>query len=142
MNCLLSQGTFAGQKPSVYTLHERQAIVNSLKQVVKSAGKWSRSETVSMLVLIVLGGLFVAAGICHFTVRPQHFSLGWDLLGCGAATLAAFLMLLISDYVLHHAFLIFIPWCLFILYLGFVEPHFGVGMGVALWGMLGMQLRS
>jgi hypothetical protein len=95
-----------------------------------------------MLVMIVLGAMFAAAGIYHFTVRVQHFSLWWDLLGCGAATLAAFLMLLISDYVLHHAFLIFIPWCLLILYLGFVEPHFGVGTGLALWGMIGMQLRG
>jgi hypothetical protein len=116
--------------------------VSSLKQVLKNAGNWSRSELGFMLVLIILGTLFIAGGIYRFTVRPHHFSLGWDLLGCGAATVAAFIMLLISDYVLHHAFLIFIPWCLFILYLGFVEPHFGVGMGLALWVILVGQMRG
>ena len=95
-----------------------------------------------MLVLIVLGALFIAAGIYHFAVRPQHFSPWWDLLGCGAATVAAFFMLFICDYVFHHAFLIFIPWCLLILYLGFVEPHFGVGMGLALWVILASQMRG
>jgi hypothetical protein len=116
--------------------------VSLLKQVLKNAGKWSRSELGFMFVLIILGALFIAAGIYHFTVRPQHFSLGWDLLGCGAATVAAFLMLFISDYVFHHAFLVFIPWCLLIFYLGFVEPHFGVGMGLALWVILVGQMRG
>ncbi len=117
-------------------------MVSSLKQVLRGAGKWSRSELGFMFVLIILGASFIAGGIYRFTVRPQHFSLWGDLLGCGAATLAAFIMLLISDYVFHHAFLIFIPWCLFILYLGFVEPHFGVGMGLALWVMLVGQMRG
>ena len=116
--------------------------MSSLKQVLKNAGKWSRGELGFMLVLIILGALFIAGGTYRFTVRPQHFSLWWDLVGCGAATLAAFIMLLISDYVFHHAFLIFIPWCLFILYLGFVEPHFGVGMGLALWVILVGQMRG
>jgi hypothetical protein len=66
----------------------------------------------------------------------------WDLVACGAAAPAAFIMLLIADYVLHHAFLIFVPWCLFILYLGFIEPHFGVGVGLALWVMLARQMRN
>ena len=48
----------------------------------------------------------------------------------------------VTDYVFHHAPLIFIPWFILIIYFAILQPHFAVGLGIALWWMLASQLRG
>ena len=76
------------------------------------------------LVMVVTGAFFIAVGIHRFWVRPEHF--GWpSVLGCVAGAFAAFFLLLMSDYVFHHAPLVFIPWFIFLIYFAFLQPHLG-----------------
>ncbi len=87
------------------------------------------------------GAFFIAAGIHRFVVRPEHFGV-LSVLGCVVAAFGAFFLLLITDYVFHHAFLVFIPWFIALIYFAIIQPHLGVGLGLALWFMLVSQLRS
>jgi hypothetical protein len=93
------------------------------------------------LGMAATGAFFVAMGIHRFRVRPEAF--GWlSLLGCGVAAFGAFFLLLITDYLLHHAPLVFVPWVILLIYFAIIEPHLGVGLGAALWFMLATQLRG
>ncbi len=87
------------------------------------------------------GAFFIAAGIHRFVVRPEHFGV-LSVLGCVVAAFGAFFLLLITDYVFHHAFLVFIPWFIALIYFAIIQPHLGVGLGLALWFMLVTQQRS
>jgi len=91
--------------------------------------------------MIVTGALFILLGIHRFWVRPEPFSF-LSLLGCAAGAAGSFFLLLVTAYVFHHAPLVFIPWFIFIIYFAFIQPHFAVGLGLALWGMLASQLRG
>jgi hypothetical protein len=100
-----------------------------------------RSEMTPAVVMMVVGALFVAAGIHRFWVRPERFGLP-ALLGCVVGAFAGFFLLLITDYVLHHAPLVSIPWSIALVCGALVQPHLAVGLGVALWFMLASQLRA
>jgi hypothetical protein len=113
----------------------------SRKQVMTISRDCFRGEKGFALFLIVLGAFFLAVGIHRFWVRPEHFTMP-NFLGCVAGALGAFFLLLIADYVFHHAPLAFIPWIIFLIYLAFVQPHFAVGLGLALWFMLATQLKG
>ena len=113
----------------------------SLKQGITNCKRWFLSEKGFALVLIVMGAFFIAVGIHRFGVRPEHFG-ALNLLGCGVGALGAFFLLLVTDYVFHHAPLVFIPWFIFLIYFAFVQPHFAVGLGLALWFMLASQMRG
>ena len=113
----------------------------SLKQLMTRGKHWFLSEKGLALVMIVAGALFVALGIHRFWVRPEHFGL-LSVLGCVVGAFGGFFLLLITDYVLHHAPLVFIPWFICLVYFAFIQPHLAVGLGVALWFMLASQLRS
>src|SRR5579863_5666905 len=91
------------------------------------------------LFLALLGGLFFILGVYRFYSRPQHFGL-LDLLGCVVGAFGGFFLLIIADYLLHHARLVFIPWMIVISTYSAYEPHLSVGLGAALWFMLATQL--
>ena len=115
--------------------------MGSLKQIMTGARHWFLSEKGYALGMIILGAFFVASGIHRFIKRPEHYGL-LDLLGCVVGAFGGFFLLLLTDYLLHHARLVFIPWLIFLVYFAIILPHFGVGLGLALWYMLGSQMRS
>jgi hypothetical membrane protein len=116
-------------------------IMSSPKVGIKAIGRRLSDEWVFALVMIIIGALFIALGIYRFRVRPEHF--GWpNVLACLVGALGAFFMLLVSNYVYHHAPLVFIPWFIFLVYIAFINPYLAAGMGLALWGMLAAQLSG
>jgi len=113
----------------------------SIKQVMIKGKHWFLSEKGFALGMSVTGALFIALGIRRFCVLPGH--LGWpDILGCVAAAFGAFFLLLITDYLLHHARLVFIPWFVSLIYFACIQPHFAVGLGLALGFLVVSQIRS
>jgi hypothetical protein len=116
-------------------------MIARLERWMTGCKHWFLSEKGVALVMIVTGALFIALGIYRFWLRPEHFTL-LSFLGCVVGAWGAFFLLLITDYVLHHARLVFIPWFISLIYFSFVEPHLAVGLGLALWYMLASQLRG
>lgn len=116
-------------------------IVISLNRAVTACKHWVLSEKGYALVMIIFGAFFVVFGVHRFWVRPEQFGLP-NILGCVVGAFAGFFLLLITDYLLHHARLVFVPWCLCLIYFAIIQPHLGVGLGLALWYMLFTQLRS
>jgi hypothetical protein len=115
--------------------------MSSLKHPMTNRKLWILSENGNVLVMILAGAFFIALGIHRFCLRSEHLRL-WDLLGCVVGAFGGFFLLLIADYLLHHARLALIPWITFLLALAFTEPHAAVGLGLALWYMLGSQFTS
>ena len=111
------------------------------KHIMTNCKRWILSEKGVALALATIGTLFVATGAHRFWVRPEHFGLP-DLLGCVAGAFGGFFLLLLTDYLLHHARLVFIPWLIVFIFFAVVEPYLGVGLGVALWFTLASQLRN
>lgn len=103
--------------------------------------KWLRREGSGAILMIVLGSIFLALGVHGFRIRPARFSFV-DLLGCVVGAFGGFFLLLICDYLLHHARLIFIPWVLGIVVVAAFEPHLSVGLCVSLWIILATQYGS
>ena len=124
-----------------YTSLAGLTTMSSLKQGMTNFKQWFLSEKGAALVMIVTGAFFIAVGVHRFWVRPEHFGL-LNLLGCVVGAFGAFFLLLVTDYVFHHAPLVFIPWFIALIYFAFVQPHFAVGLGLALWFMLASQLRG
>jgi hypothetical protein len=116
-------------------------MMNSLKQGLTHCKRWLLSENGVALVMVGIGACFVALGIHRFWVRPEHFGLV-SILGCAGGAFGGIFLLLITDYVLHHAPLVFIPWIICLIYLAIIHPPLAVGLGLALWWMLALQLRS
>jgi hypothetical protein len=115
--------------------------MNSLKSLMTNGKRWLLGEKGLALGMGVTGAFFLALGIHGFWMRPGHCR-GADLLGCVAGAFGAFFLLLVADYVLHHARLVFIPWLVFLIYFAFVQPHFAVGLGLALGFIVVSQMRS
>ena len=113
-------------------------IVISLKQAMAECKRCILSEKGYVLVMTISGAFFVVFGVHRFWVRPEHFGLP-NFLGCVVGAFGGFFLLLITDYLLHHARLVFIPWCICLIYLAIIQPHLGVGLGLALWYMLATQ---
>jgi hypothetical protein len=103
--------------------------------------KWFRREGSSTLFMIVPGLIFLALGTHRFRVRPERFALV-DSLGCVVGAFGGFFLLLITDYLLHHARLAFIPWLVSLFVFAALQPHLGVGLGVGLFFMVATQLKS
>ena len=114
-------------------------MMNALWQGITNCKHWFLSEKGFALGMVVTGAFFIALGIHRFWVRPEHFGAP-SFLGCVVGAFGAFILLLITDYVFHHAPLVFIPWFIFLIYFAFVQPHFAVGLGLALWCILASQL--
>ena len=111
----------------------------SLKQGITTCTHWVLSEKGFALGMIVTGAFFITVGIHRFFVRPEHFGVP-SILGCAVGAFGAFFLLLVTAYVFQHAPLVFIPWSIFLVYFAFVQPHYAVGLGLALWCMLASQL--
>lgn len=112
--------------------------MNSLKLGTK--GRLLR-ENGLVVVMAAMGTFFVALGAHRLWDRPEHLGIQ-SLLGCGVGAFGAFFLLLVADYVYQHAPRVFIPWVIFLVYLAFTQPHFAVGLGLALWFMAESQLRA
>jgi len=115
--------------------------MSSLKQLITGARNWSLSEKFFALGMIIFGAFFVAVGIHRFHVRPEHFGLV-SVLGCVVGAFGGFFLLLLTDYLLHHARLVFVPFVICLIFLAVIQPQLGIGLGLALWYMLFTQLRS
>lgn len=115
--------------------------MNSLKQAMTNGRLWILSAKGYALVMIATGGIFVGLGIHRFCARLWHFTL-LDVFGCVVGAFGGFFLLLIADYLLHHARLVLVPWIVFLFILAFIQPHCALGMGLALWYMLASQFRS
>jgi len=103
--------------------------------------QWLTGEKVLALAMGVAGALVIALGIHRFWIRAEPFGVA-AFLGCVVGAFGAFFLLLTTDYLLHHARLVFIPWVILLTYFAFVQPHFAVGLGTALWFMFVSQLRN
>ncbi len=86
------------------------------------------------LIVLVVGGALLLLGAARFVHRHRFGLL--DSLYCCLAIVAGWVLLLVFDYVLHHARLVSIM----VLVLGAVlvsrSPAFDVGLGVALLGAI------
>lgn len=111
------------------------------KSVITRCKEWLAKCNAATLMFVLAGGLFIALGVHRFYIRPERF--GWlSLLGCAVAAFGAFWVLLIGDYVLNHARLVFIFWAVFTLAMAIIHPHFAVGLGCALWFITISQWRD
>jgi hypothetical protein len=115
--------------------------MSSLEQGFKNIGQRLLREEVFALVMSALGTAFIALGVYRFTIRPEHIGL-LDFLGCIVGAFGAFFLLLVTDYLFHHAPLVFIPWFIFLIYFAVIQPHFAVGLGLALFGMMVSQITG
>ena len=116
-------------------------MMERLKRIVINCRHWLLSEKGFAALLLLLGACCTALGIHRFWVRPEPFGLA-AFFGCVVASFAGFFLLLITDYLLHHARLVFVPWFLSLVHFVIIQPHLAVGLGLALWYMLVMQLRA
>jgi hypothetical protein len=131
---------FAPYGSRKYTSLARRAAMMTVQQAMTNCKHFLRERGFAFGMGLT-GALFIVVGIHRFWVRPEHFGVP-SLLGCAVAAFGAFFLLLITDYVFHHAFLVFIPWFIALISFAVIQPHFGVGLGLALWFMLVSQLRS
>ena len=116
-------------------------VMDSRKQVMTNCKVWFRGENAFALGLGAAAAFFVGWGIHRFWLGPGHFGIV-SFLGCVAAAFGAFFLLLITDYVLHHARLVFIPWFIGLIYFALTQPHFAVGLGLALGFLVVSQMRN
>ena len=94
----------------------------------------SRNVEWGPLVLGGLGLLLFLLGVARFFLR-HHFAL-IDALHCAFAIVPAGILLLVFDYVLHHAKLVaVIPLCFAGLML-FTFPVFDISLGLTLIGVM------
>jgi len=115
--------------------------MNFLRRWIDQTVAWVSAPRVFGPTLIIAGTVFVGLGVYGFKFRHLHFGLV-SALGCLLAAAISLFVLLLTDYVFHHAPLVFIPFCLFLFVLGFIQPHFGIGMGVVLWGVAVKALKE
>jgi hypothetical protein len=96
------------------------------------------------LLLLLAVAIFLAGAVRY--VRLGNFSLGHFSLAQAAYCLvsipASLLLLLIFDYVVHHARIVAVAMLFFTLALLITNPAFCVGMGLALAGMVVVQRRG
>jgi hypothetical protein len=111
--------------------------MGSITQALKKFWDRPRGEKIFASIMIALGFLFIARGAYLF--RVLHFGV-LDFLGCLIGAFGGFFLLIVSAYVFHHARLVFIPWFIMLIYIGIIQPHFAVGMGLAFWAMVASEM--
>ncbi len=89
-----------------------------------------RSIAWGPLIVLACGVLLFLLGTARFVLR-HHFSFG-DALNCALAVIPAGLMLLVFDYVLHHAKLVSVIPLFLAGMLIFTFPVFDIALGIAL----------
>jgi uncharacterized oligopeptide transporter (OPT) family protein len=85
-------------------------------------------------VVVAVGGVLFVLGAARFVLR-HHFGF-IDALHCCLAVVAAGLLLLVFDYVLHHAKLVAIMPLFVAGVFVFSSPAFDVAIGLALMGAI------
>jgi len=85
-------------------------------------------------ITVAIGGLLFLFGVRRF-VLGHHFGF-IDALYCCLAVVPAWLLLLVFDYVLHHARLVSIVPLALAGMLAFTSPVFDVALGLALMGAI------
>jgi hypothetical protein len=86
-------------------------------------------------IAVAVGSLLFLLGVARFVLRHRF---GWiDALYCCLAVLPAALLLLVFDYVLHHARLAAIVVLLAAGMFVFTSPVFDVALGLAILGTIG-----
>jgi hypothetical protein len=86
-------------------------------------------------IAVAVGSLLFLLGVARFALRHRF---GWtDALYCCLAVVPAAFLLLVFDYVLHHARLVSIMVLLAAAMLVFTFPVFDVALGLAILGTIG-----
>lgn len=89
----------------------------------------------------VLSLALIAIAVWRFWLNPQ--ASGLKNYGAWAGWLVACLvLLLLSDYLLHHAFIVFILFSAMWILLAIVEPHFGMELGLMVLAILSALVVS
>ena len=88
-----------------------------------------RSVGIRGLVFFVTSLLFLGVGAWRFRLNPEHTGL-WNYGAWGGWLLLCLPVLFVSDYVLHHAPIVFILFAIFWLAFSFTEPHVAMETGV------------
>ncbi len=101
---------------------------------MKSAETASRRIEWGPLIVAAVGLLLFLLGVRRFFLR-HHFGL-YDVLYCCLAIIPAGILLLVFDYVLHHAPLVVVIPFLLLTVLVFSSPVFDVALGVALFAAI------
>lgn len=91
------------------------------------------------ILLLILGLVTLAAGAVRFLHLGQ-FSLIQGVY-CLLSVPAALVLLLIADYTLHHARIVFVMVLAILALLAIASPSFCAGLGVALVGIVLTQWR-
>ena len=98
--------------------------------------RWEEGETLLGLLSlsIFLAGVFRFVRLGHFTWTNAGF--------CALSIPAAMLLLLIADYTLHHARIVFVMVLAVVVIVVVQSASFCVGLGLGLAGMVLMQRDS
>ncbi len=101
---------------------------------MQTAFKQERKFSLAKFVMVLLAIAILLAGVLRYA-KAGWFSLGQAGL-CLLAIPLALVILMVLDYVLHHARLVAIMVLLAIVLLAVQTPAFCVGLGLALAGMV------
>jgi hypothetical protein len=88
-----------------------------------------RSVGLRGAVFLTISLLFIAVGTWRFWLNPERTGL-WNYWAWGGWFLLCLPVLFVSDYVLHHAPIVFILFALFWLAFSIAEPHVAMETGV------------
>lgn len=91
------------------------------------------------IAVAILGLAALAAGVARF-VHAGHFPI-IQAVYCLIAIPAGLLLLLVADYTLHHARLVFLMVLAILAFWSIASPAFSVGLGLGLTGMVITQSR-
>lgn len=91
------------------------------------------------VLLLILGTVTTTAGIVRF-IHLGHFS--WpQAVYCLLSIPAALILLMLADYTLHHARIVFVMVLAIFVLLGVASPSFCVGLGIGISGIVFTQFR-
>jgi len=102
--------------------------------VVKSDESTSRNIEWGPWIVVAVGGLLFLLGAGRFVLRHRFGFI--DALECCLAVVPAGLLLLVFDYVLHHAWLASVILLIAAGVLAFSSPVFDVALGLVLMGAI------
>ena len=90
-------------------------------------------------LLWLIAAAAFAAGAVHFY---KSGITAVQAVYCAIATVGAWLLLLVLEYTLHHARVVFVMVLVILAVLAIQSPAFRVGLGLALAGILATQARG
>lgn len=92
------------------------------------------------IAIATVGLTTLSVGVARF-VEAEHFPIA-QAAYCLIAIPAGLLLLLLADYTLHHARLVFVMVLAMLVFWSIASPAFSVGLGLALVGMVIRQSRG